>query len=80
MLTAWFRIKYPWVVDGGLAASAPILQFYGTGVSQFVFSQINTQDFTDASPQCSSGMKQGFIEIEQQGQTAAGFFALSFFL
>ena len=29
MLASWFRIKYPWVVDGALAASAPILQFEG---------------------------------------------------
>jgi hypothetical protein len=29
MLTAWFRIKYPHIVDGGIAASAPILMASG---------------------------------------------------
>lgn len=31
MLTAWFRIKYPHIIDGGIAASAPILM--ATGVT-----------------------------------------------
>jgi hypothetical protein len=41
---AWFRLKYPNIVDGGIAASAPILQFQGTGVSQWVFNEVSSID------------------------------------
>ena len=29
MLGSWFRIKYPHIIDGVIAASAPIWNFYG---------------------------------------------------
>ena len=29
MLTAWMRIKYPHIIDGGIAASAPLLMVSG---------------------------------------------------
>jgi hypothetical protein len=32
--------KYPHIVVGAIAASAPILQFYNTGVSEYVFNQV----------------------------------------
>jgi lysosomal Pro-X carboxypeptidase len=40
MLSAWFRLKYPHIVDGALAASAPILQFYNTGVTEWIYSEV----------------------------------------
>lgn len=44
MLAAWFRLKYPHVVIGSVASSAPILQFDGL-VSPYTFIDIVTNDF-----------------------------------
>ncbi|GAM26049.1 hypothetical protein SAMD00019534_092240 [Acytostelium subglobosum LB1] len=49
MLASWFRMKYPNVVDGALAASAPILYFLGTGASSEGFNEIATVDFAQTS-------------------------------
>jgi pimeloyl-ACP methyl ester carboxylesterase len=64
MLTAWMRIKYPHIIDAGLAASAPILQFETTGVPEEAFSIITTQDFADASPACPDGFRQAFAALQ----------------
>ncbi len=40
------------MVDGALAASAPVLQFFNTGVSQWVYSEDTTFDFKVADPRC----------------------------
>ncbi|RRT82363.1 hypothetical protein B296_00013103 [Ensete ventricosum] len=44
MLAAWFRLKYPHVVLGALASSAPLLQFDDL-VSPYTFYNIITNDF-----------------------------------
>eukprot|EP01133_Synstelium_polycarpum_P015464 gene15464-18351_t len=73
MLASWFRMKYPNVVDGALAASAPILYFLGTGAASEGFNEIATTDFTDTSAdgQCSARIRSAFnqiIAISQQSQ------------
>lgn len=60
MLAAWFRMKYPHVVNGALAASAPIFQFTGLTPCS-VFSQIVTSVFASAyKPSCSVNVKRSW--------------------
>jgi len=75
MLTGWFRLKYPNVVNGGIAASAPVLQFYNTGVTQWVFNQIITADFNQAG--CSDSIHQAFVLIQKTGSTQQGLTTLT---
>lgn len=61
MLAAWFRMKYPHVVTGAVAASAPIFQFSGLTTDCSVFSQITTSVFSTAyKPACSSNIKKSW--------------------
>lgn len=56
MLASWFRMKYPNVVAGAIASSAPILQF--TGITPCnSFYQIVSRDFRDASETCFQNIK-----------------------
>lgn len=64
MLSAWFRVKYPHVVNGAIAASAPIAQF--TGLTPWTsFNQIITQDFAKAKPQCEEWIRKGFAQLNK---------------
>jgi lysosomal Pro-X carboxypeptidase len=77
MLSAWFRMKYPWHTDGSLAASAPVLQFEGTGVSQWIFNEIITNDFADAGTGCADNIREAFNIINQYGETSSGLAQIS---
>lgn len=58
MLAAWFRIKYPHLVAGALAASAPVMQFPGV-VPCDIFNRILTSVYMvalDRHPEGSSGL------------------------
>jgi len=72
MLSSWFRIKYPNVVDGAIAASAPILLFLDTGASQWAFNEIITNDYEQVSPLCPNYVRSAFDTIQEMGQTSAG--------
>jgi lysosomal Pro-X carboxypeptidase len=47
MLAAWFRMKYPHLVSGALASSAPVLQFTGV-VPCDIFNRILTSVYKSA--------------------------------
>jgi len=71
MLSAWFRMKYPNVVIGAHAASAPIL-LYGSGVSQWTWNEIATDDFRGADEQCPVLVEQALFQIINMSQTQEG--------
>ena len=50
MLAAWIRTKYPHIVQGAIAASAPVAQFTSPCDA---FGRIVTSDFSAASPNSS---------------------------
>ena len=74
MLTAWLRMKYPTLVAGGLASSAPIGWFLGAGVPdlQYVYAKIVTQDYTAVSPSCSNNIQLAFETLISLSQTSSG--------
>ncbi|CAF2478007.1 unnamed protein product [Rotaria sp. Silwood2] len=69
MLAAYFRMKYPHVVVGAHAASAPILQM--TTPCE-LFSRIVTQDFLIESPQCVDIIRSSWAAINRIGSTPDG--------
>ncbi|CAJ0598086.1 unnamed protein product [Cylicocyclus nassatus] len=48
MLAAWFRLKYPHVITGAWAASAPLLYFEGANVDPGAYSAIATNTYVNA--------------------------------
>jgi len=71
MLTTWFRLKYPNVVMGGLAASAPF-NFLGSGISPYAFSLAASETFNQAGPNCGPMIKTGFELLASMAQTDDG--------
>ena len=50
MLAAWFRMKYPNIVTGAIAASAPITYFTNAyGFDNNLYMKIITKDFHDTN-------------------------------
>lgn len=59
MLSAWFRMKYPHLVTGAIASSAPILQFPGV-VPCDIFNRILTSVYKTAlkKPDCATNIQK----------------------
>lgn len=63
MLSAWLRMKYPHIVEGAIAASAPVLQFEGLTPCG-AFKRIVTADFKTAyKSSCAECIKKSWKEI-----------------
>jgi dipeptidyl-peptidase-2 len=71
MLTAWFRMKYPHIIDGGLAASAPIISF--TGAPDIpTFFETTTNDYAKANAKCPEIARNAFQQLESIAQKPGG--------
>jgi lysosomal Pro-X carboxypeptidase len=71
MLAAWFRMKYPEVVDGSIAASAPVKVFPGIGDPE-AYTSVLSRTWENSGPHCGSVIGQSWSTIASMGQTAAG--------
>lgn len=72
MLAAWLRMKYPHIVIGSIAASAPILQFEGLTPCG-AYNRIVTSDFRIAyTPDCAECIRKSWKEIRDLAATDAG--------
>ncbi|XP_068174272.1 lysosomal Pro-X carboxypeptidase isoform X1 [Antennarius striatus] len=71
MLSAWLRMKYPHIVVGALASSAPIWQFTGL-VPCGDFYKVVTQDFARSGHNCDSNIRKSWKAIKNVSSTVSG--------
>ncbi len=71
MMSAYLRLKYPWVVDGAIAASAPVRMFTGE-VDPGAYSKICSDDFFEANEDCGNGIAKSWEIMTNLASTPAG--------
>jgi len=71
MLSAWFRIKYPHMVQGALAASAPIWQFQGLTQCGTFYKTV-TSDYARESEECVTNIRNSWAVINKMAKTESG--------
>ena len=69
MLSAYMRIKYPNLIDGSIAASAPIYLVSGDTPRTFFFEDVSA-DFRDAG--CEGKVKEGFKNLVDLSLSTVG--------
>ncbi|KAF0689353.1 hypothetical protein As57867_019115, partial [Aphanomyces stellatus] len=77
MLGTWFRLKYPHVIDGMVAGSAPVLSFLGDTppANLTAYSQIVTFDASvagGAAPHCVANIRRSWAIMFDAARTAQG--------
>ncbi|KAL5763903.1 hypothetical protein ACOSQ2_016497 [Xanthoceras sorbifolium] len=76
MLASWLRLKYPHIVIGALASSAPILYFDDI-TPQNGYHVVVTEDFREYSESCYNTIKESWNEIDRVGAQTNGLVNLS---
>jgi pimeloyl-ACP methyl ester carboxylesterase len=64
MLAAWFRMKFPHIIQGAHASSAPIMFFPGS-VSPYAFNELVTRQWNTYYPGVRDSVYQGFATFDQ---------------
>ncbi|OMJ89196.1 hypothetical protein SteCoe_8670 [Stentor coeruleus] len=76
MLAAWFRMKFPHLVAGSIASSAPIFHFNGT-VDPNEFNQLVTQHFSEVGgPGCPAVIRTAFQYLEMMRYNSSYYYNL----
>ena len=77
MLASWFRMKYPHIIDGAIAGSAPILSFPGENppIDPTGYDKVITFDASPgagAAPNCASNIRKAWDVMMTLGSTSQG--------
>ena len=76
MLAAWFRIKFPHIVTGSIASSAPLFHFNGTSNPE-LFNYLVTRHFSIiGGPECPAVIKTSFDYLESMMYHSQSYFEL----
>ncbi|CAB3240100.1 unnamed protein product [Arctia plantaginis] len=71
MLAAYMRLKYPHIVNGAIAASAPVHMF--TGMTNCnIFNRLATSSFKNVNINCSSNIRDSWSVIRNYSSNANG--------
>ena len=65
MLAAWMRLKYPHVIQGAIAASAPVYFFPGY-INPYAYTYVATQSYFNSSKNegaCTNYIREGFKQL-----------------
>ncbi|XP_022094668.1 dipeptidyl peptidase 2-like [Acanthaster planci] len=67
MLSAYMRFKYPNVVDGAIASSAPIYSVAGQGSQTYFFADVTKafESVPSIGPDCVTTVKNAFIQMNK---------------
>ncbi|XP_073990696.1 lysosomal Pro-X carboxypeptidase [Rhodnius prolixus] len=71
MLASWMRMKYPAVITGAVAASAPIWQFTSMTPCDS-YNRITSSVFAEMSPGCDRFIKRSWTSLNTVGSSDGG--------